>query len=148
MDYITVLEKLRKRIIALNFQSFINVVNMMNFYHVLNELTDDNINESFNNLLKMDYKNKKGLYDIVNDFNMEEIDLLDLDDSLSLLIDNYRIEDEYFLNILNYLLILDDYTINGNDLVIALDEFLNVDESYSKEFDFNFKILEKIREER
>ena len=148
MDYTTFLEHIRKRIISLNLQSFFNVINMMNFYSVVNDITDENINESFNKLLKMDFNNKKSLYNIVSDLAMDDVDLLDIDDCLALLMDNYRIQDEYFLNILNYLLIIDDYTVNDNDLVLALDEFLNVDESCSKEFDFNFKILKKIREER
>ena len=148
MDYIELLENLKTRLIYLDLQSVLNLINIINFKEFLNELSDDNVKESYYKLIKLDFKNKRSLYKVIKDINTEEIEIFDLVDQVSLLMDNFTLENEYFVNIINYLLILEDYSINGNDLVIALDDFLNMDKTCLKEFDNNYKILEKIKEER
>ena len=148
MDYIKLLEELKFRLILLNLQSVLNIINIKNFNEFLNELSDDNVIESFYKLKKMDIKNKKSLYTVLKDINSGDIDLFDLDDQVSLLMANYTLQDMYFFNIISYLLIVEDYSINGNDLVLALDSFLDTDKNYIKEFNINYKTLEKIREEK
>lgn len=148
MDYITLLEELKFRLILLNLQSVLNIINIRNFDNFLNELSDDNVLESYHKLLKLDFKNKKSLYTVINDISMDSLDLVDLTDQVSLLMDNFCLQDQYFFNIINYLLIIEDYSINGNDLVLALDEFLDMDSEYLRKFNNNYKMLEKIREER
>ena len=148
MDYIKFLEELKFKLILLDLQSILNIININNFDEFLNELSDDNVIESFYKLKKMDIKNKKSLYSVIGDINSECIDLFDLDDQVSLLMANYALQDMYFFNIISYLLIVEDYSINGNDLVLALDSFLDTDKTYTKEFNINYKTLEKIREER
>ena len=148
MDYINYLEELKFRLILLNLQSVLNLVNIKNFDLFLNDMSDDNVYEAFHKLLKIDFKNKISLYSVINDINMGDVDLFDLDDQVSLLMSNYTLQDQYFFNIISYLLIVEDYSINGEDLVTALDEFLDMDSNYLKEFNNNYKMLEKIREER
>ena len=148
MDYIKLLEELKFRLILLDLQSVLNIINIKNFNEFLNELSDDNVIESFYKLKKMDIKNKKSLYNVIGDINSNDVDLFDLDDQVSLLMANYALQDMYFFNIISYLLIVEDYSINGNDLVLALDSFLDTDKNYIKEFNINYKTLEKIREEK
>ena len=148
MDYIKFLEELKFRLILLDLQSVLNIINIKNFDDFLNELSDDNVIESFYKLKKMDIKNKKSLYTVLKDINSSDIDLFDLDDQVSLLMENFTLQDMYFFNIISYLLIVEDYSINGNDLVLALDSFLDTDKNYIKEFNINYKTLEKIREEK
>lgn len=148
MNYKEFLEELKFRLILLDLQSVLNIINIKNFDEFLNELSDDNVIESFYKLKKMDIKNKKSLYTVLKDINSSDIDLFDLDDQVSLLMANYTLQDMYFFNIISYLLIVEDYSINGNDLVLALDSFLDTDKNYIKEFNINYKTLEKIREEK
>ena len=149
MNFSRFSEKLKLKLVLLDLKSILNIININNFDEFLNELSDDNVIESFYKLKKMDIINKKSLYNVLNDFNnSNDIGLFDLSDQVSLLMENYALEDMYFFNIISYLLIVEDYSINGNDLVLALDSFLDTDKTYTKEFNFNYKTLEKIREEK
>ena len=149
MNFSRFSEKLKLKLVLLDLKSILNIININNFDEFLNELSDDNVIESFYKLKKMDIINKKSLYSVLNDFNnSDDIGIFDLSDQVSLLMENFALQDMYFFNIISYLLIVEDYSINGNDLVLALDSFLDTDKTYTKEFNFNYKTLEKIREEK
>lgn len=117
-------------------------------------LDDINLSESFNNVKEMIDISDSDLNMFVEIINKLENDsngfyVAELKDEFEIIKENIHLEAGFITNMINnYMMVVNDYTINGQQIDERLDEYLDNDTACYNQMKINNDYLKKLRKER
>jgi len=116
-------------------------------------LEDTNLFESFIHLKEMIDTSNNDLDEFIKRINVLEdksimFDKTDLKDEFDFIKENIPLEDSFIANMINYMIIVNDLTINGIDITEKLEQFQDIDISCYNQMKINNENLKQLKKER
>jgi len=116
-------------------------------------LEDTNLFESFIHLKEMIDTSNNDLDEFIKRINVLEdksimFDKTDLKDEFDFIKENIHLEDSFIANMINYMIIVNDLTINGIDITEKLEQFQDIDISCYNQMKINNENLKQLKKER
>jgi hypothetical protein len=116
-------------------------------------LSDINLCESFFHLQEMIDANNLNLEDFIKRINFLEDNsiLFNKDDLLyefDFIKENVYLESGFITNMIDYMAIINDYTINGSEILERLEKYQDIDVLYYNQMKINNENLKQLKKER
>ena len=123
---------------------------LINLLLVFKSIKEETI---FIHLKEMIDTSNNDLDDFIKRINLLEdksimFDKTDLKDEFDFIKENIHLEDSFIANMINYIIIINNFTINGIDITEKLEQFQDIDISCYNQMKINNENLKQLKKER